>query len=376
MDANQTAVGGRLSQTTTRRLLTLVAGLLLGAPIQTRAADYRTQNFLVTAPDSQLAQQVGEAAERYRDELAEYWIGHRLPPWPRPCPIRVVAGNLPAQGVTQYQQQPVRDFNMEVIGTPRRILDSVLPHEVNHAVLATHFGRPLPRWADEGICTTVEHAEEKAKHEAKLREFLSTRRGIPMNKLFLLKEYPSDMLPMYAQGYSVCRFLIAQSGPQPFIEFLQSYYDTGSWTDNVRRVYGYESLAELQTQWLGWVKSGGGPVDDFVAKPIAGEALVAAGPARQSPAMTLASTAPAADSWYARGGQRNDESGSTSAAKFSDGSDVPVTTIGVPPSVAAGSRYSAAQPQPEFSTATAPSSYRGDFVAPAAGLSGGASQWR
>ena len=49
---------------------------------------------------------------------------------------------------------------MRVIGTPERILDSVLPHEVTHTVMATHFGQPLPRWADVGICTTVEHAAE------------------------------------------------------------------------------------------------------------------------------------------------------------------------------------------------------------------------
>ena len=103
----------------------------------------------------------------------------------------------------------------------------------------------LPRWADEGICTTVEHDSERSKHEVKLREFLRSRRGIPMNQLFLLTEYPSDVLPMYAQGYSVCQFLIAQKGPQEFIRFLQDYIQHPSWTANVRKHYEYESLAEL-----------------------------------------------------------------------------------------------------------------------------------
>ena len=40
--------------------------------------------------------------------------------------------------------------------TARRILDSVLPHEITHTIFATHFGQPLPRWADEGACTTVD----------------------------------------------------------------------------------------------------------------------------------------------------------------------------------------------------------------------------
>jgi hypothetical protein len=155
---------------------------------------------------------------------------------------------------------------MEVVGTPERILDSVLPHEVTHTVLATHFGRPLPRWADEGICTTVEHDSEKAKHEAKLREFLSTRRGIAMNQLFLLTEYPSDVLPMYAQGYSVCRFLIEQQGPETFIDFLGEYMQRGSWTNNVQKHYGYDSLAELQDYWLAWVEAGSGPVAQFAKR--------------------------------------------------------------------------------------------------------------
>lgn len=85
-----------------------------------------------------------------------------------------------------------------------------------------------------------------------------------MNKLFLLTEYPSDVLPMYAQGYSVCQFLIAQNGPRSFVKFLGDYMENPSWTQNVRTHYGYESLAELQQSWLAWVSQGSGPVELFV----------------------------------------------------------------------------------------------------------------
>ncbi|WP_419194440.1 hypothetical protein [Novipirellula herctigrandis] len=243
-------------------LIACVLTALVAVPSQ--GANFRTRNFIIQAPNAQLARQVGEAAERYRNDLAVYWTGQPLPSWPTPCPVRVVAGpQLAAQGVTTYNRSPVRDFQMEVVGTPERILDSVLPHEVTHTILATHFGRPLPRWADEGICTTVEHDSERQKHEHKLREFLRTRRGIPMNKLFLLTEYPNDVLPMYAQGYSVCRFLIDQQGPQTFIAFLHDYMQHPSWTGNVRKHYGYESLAELQDFWLSWVAAGSGPSAQF-----------------------------------------------------------------------------------------------------------------
>jgi len=36
------------------------------------------------------------------------------------------------------------------------ILKRVLPHEVTHAVLMLHFGRPIPRWADEGAAVLAE----------------------------------------------------------------------------------------------------------------------------------------------------------------------------------------------------------------------------
>jgi hypothetical protein len=314
------------------------------------AADFRTQNFIVMASTPALAKAVGEAAEGYRHDLAEHWLGQSLPPWPTPCPIRVISGNMPAQGMTQYNRSPVRDFQMEVVGTPERILDSVLPHEVTHTILASHFGRPLPRWADEGICTTVEHVSERQKHEEKLREFLRNRRGIAMNKLFLLTEYPNDVLPMYAQGYSVCQFLIAQRGPKLFVQFLGDYMQRPSWTENVRRHYGYQSLAELQEQWLAWVSVGNGPVDRFAkinlqnplpgAGATPGVSLAAASqnvaPQPQPQHELLASSEPA-DGWYSR--LRRD---ALPAGSRPEAVRPARTRTADPPSV-----YSAAQPQPE-----------------------------
>ncbi|QEG39820.1 hypothetical protein [Roseimaritima ulvae] len=266
MDAtNQLRTGVSTVLSTLIWLAAVGVGLLGASPAAYGQASVRTQNFIISAPNPQLAQAVGKAAEKYRSELADYWLGYELSPWQSPCPIRVVSGpQLAAQGVTHYDIQPVRNFRMEVVGTPERILDSVLPHEVTHTILATHFGRPLPRWADEGVCTIVEHEAEKSKHEAHLRNFLRTERGIAMNKLFLLREYPDDIHPMYAQGYSVCRFLIEQQGPRTFIQFLEKYIERPSWTDTVREHYGYDSLAELQHYWLKWVSDGSGAVEQYV----------------------------------------------------------------------------------------------------------------
>lgn len=364
----------------------LLLAALTAVPAQAAGRDARTQNFIINAPTPQLAQQVGEQAERYRAELAQKWLGRELPPWSAPCTLKVVAGNLPAQGVTTYNRYPghVGDFQMEVVGTPERIMDSVLPHEVTHAVLATHFGRPLPRWADEGVSTTVEHVSERAKHEAKLREFLSTRRGLPMNRMFMLKEYPSDMLPLYAQGYSVCRFLIEQNGHQEFIRFLEDYMSRQSWTKTVQQHYGYESLSELQDHWLRWVADGSGPVDQYTKRATSGDGSVRVAAAEQravdappsamladgrgstpatpasrvtpsganTPAASLASLAGDSDGWYVR--RRNEIEAGHDPAPVSRAVGVASaeTAPAAEPSssvaqAAAASPYTASQPQPE-----------------------------
>ena len=49
---------------------------------------------------------------------------------------------------------------MTVEGSLERILNSVLPHEVTHTIFAAKFGRPLPRWADEGGAVLSEDATE------------------------------------------------------------------------------------------------------------------------------------------------------------------------------------------------------------------------
>lgn len=358
------------------------------------AANYRTENFLIHAPTNQLARAVGDAAEKYRHDLAMHWLGAPIRRWDSPCPIRVIAGpQLAAQGVTTYNRAPVRDFQMEVVGTPERILDSVLPHEVTHTVLATHFGRPLPRWADEGICTTVEHASERNKHEAKLREFLSSRRGIAMNQLFLMTEYPSDVLPMYAQGYSVCRFLIGQKDPRTFIRFLHDYMQHPSWTANVKKHYDYDSLAELQEYWLAWVAAGSGPVEKYAkvqpaktpsvatlagnasprgqvaqasaaapiglsgprgnripeksAASLAANGLENRGNARPTGRATAAATALASTGTASSGGWYQRKRSEVVAQDSKTGRVATAVESIVPPSVRDSGRYRSAQPQPE-----------------------------
>jgi hypothetical protein len=227
-----------------------------------------SQNFIVFANTPQFAAQVSRAAEDYRSKLASYWLGEELTPWSQRCPVHVITSpRLGAGGETRFSPIPggVGNWMMQVQGTEERVLDSVLPHEITHTIFATHFApfnkhppfdKYLPRWADEGACTTVEHIEEKSKHQHFLQDFLRSGRGIAFNKMFSLKDYPKDILPLYAQGHSVVQFLLDQGGPRKFVGFLEDGMRTGAWQVAMKDHYAYETIGELQTQWNRWLRDG------------------------------------------------------------------------------------------------------------------------
>jgi hypothetical protein len=223
------------------------------------AAGYKTTNFTVSAPTAQLAQEIGDQAEVYRKQLAVEWLGKELPPWSKPCPIRAdVAPDKGAGGATSFvfQHGEVFGWNMNIQGSRERILDSVLPHEVTHTIFASYFRQPLPRWADEGACTTVEHPSEVSKQERNLIQFLRSGRGIPFSQMFAMKEYPKDVMPLYAQGHSLSEWLIENRGRKAFLEFVGDGMQDENWPRAVREHYGFNSLLEMQTAWNDWVKQG------------------------------------------------------------------------------------------------------------------------
>jgi hypothetical protein len=123
-------------------------------------------------------------------------------------------------------------------------------------VFATHFRRPLPRWADEGGATSMECPSEKAKHRTMLLQFLRTGRGIAFSDMFAMTEYPPDMMPLYAQGYSLAEYLIQHGGRRKYVQFLDDAMASNQWSAAVQRHYGITDLAALQNTWLGWVRDG------------------------------------------------------------------------------------------------------------------------
>lgn len=249
---------------------------------------YVTPNFAVRAPSEQLAAAIGDTAEACRSKHAQDWLGAELPNWRQRCPITARVGDMGAGGVTSFAFNggQAGDWRMTVQGTAQRVLDSVVPHEVLHTVFATHFGEPLPRWADEGACTTVESTPEQQRHQQMLITFLQSGRGIEFGRLLTMKEYPPDMLPLYAQGHSLARMLIAQRGRREFVAFLSDGLQDEDWTRAVAAHYGDNSLQALQSRWLVWVQSGSSGTAE-PGKPTPAEQIASASPSEQTPVVRI-----------------------------------------------------------------------------------------
>jgi len=243
----------------------LIRMTFAAAAIASTGATYQSPNFTVTAPTEEMAEQVAKHAEHYRRELAIEWLGHELPNWYAPCPVKVKVGRMGAGGFTSFSfdrgssgEMEVFGWNMVVQGSLERVLDSVIPHEVSHTILACHFRHPLPRWADEGAATLAEHESEKRRQLLMVNHILHTNQRIPLRKLLSMKEYPSDsqaVLSLYAQGYTLADLLVQQRGKATYLKFLGESEELG-WDRAFKKYYGYASVEVLEEQWTSWVEKG------------------------------------------------------------------------------------------------------------------------
>src|SRR5438105_1020646 len=63
------------------RAACLAAGVSSLGADQSWGAGHRTPNFVVQAATPEIAEQVGEAAEQFRRDLALEWLGRAMPNW-------------------------------------------------------------------------------------------------------------------------------------------------------------------------------------------------------------------------------------------------------------------------------------------------------
>ena len=216
-------------------------------------ASHRTENFVAEAQSREVAKQVCEQAEACRAKIAKAWLGKELEPWKNPCPIKVKVTGGEAGGLTSFgfRDGQVSDQTITVEGRVDRILASAIPHEITHTVFAAYFGGPMPRWADEGASLLSEDQRERSRHDDIVRDLMGRRGEIPLSRLFVIEEYPKDLMAFYGQGYSISRFLVEMGGRPQFLAFVRDGLKSG-WDHATRSHYRLANVRELDRAWRSW----------------------------------------------------------------------------------------------------------------------------
>ena len=220
---------------------------------------YRTKNFYVISSNGN-AKMYAAALEYNRYKNAMEWIGKPLADWNQPAVVTMQLSNRGNGGATTFQfgqfgtgGKP-QGYRMNIQGTPDGLLSDVIPHETMHMITADAFQQPTPRWIDEGIATTTETTNEQQKHKMMLSQFMQQRRIMDFSSVMGMKEYPSDMLSIYAQGNSLSNFLIEKggggiSGKRTLFQAF-SYANQNGWPASLKKYYGFSDTRQFQNEWL------------------------------------------------------------------------------------------------------------------------------
>lgn len=224
---------------------------LVVAALSSMGAEFRTANFVVSAANAEIAQNVGQWAEHYRREKAILWLGKEMPTWPQPCPLRVTVSMDGPSGATEFTfgAGGVTSQRMQIQGPLERLIHSVLPHEITHTVFAYHFKSPVPRWADEGGSVLSEDDLERDRHDKLVRSILNHGQQIPLRSLLQLREYPPQVMCLYAEGYSISDYLVKQSNRQHFLNFVGAGMQYG-WDAAAKSYFNHANVDELEKAWL------------------------------------------------------------------------------------------------------------------------------
>lgn len=193
-----------------------------------------------------------EVAERARRYSALFWSGKELPGrWSRACPIQVTRAN-DASGLTSfvYDRGQVYGWNMRVSGRGDDIYDTVIPHEVDHAVRACLVGRPMARWLDEGCAQIMEGPAQHVQFRQAAMQGLD--RGTVFH-YFDATEYPQDgkiLAEVYGGGFSLVEYLLLKNSRKRLIEFSA---DPRKPSAKIEDYYGV-SAGELRVEYERWFR--------------------------------------------------------------------------------------------------------------------------
>lgn len=225
----------------------------------------RTDNFIVHAATPERSQAIGENGEMLRQDLAESWLGEKLPNWTSACIVQVREGaQLSPSGVTSFVFDKGKVVNMQMhLQGPRDRIDTLLKHELIHLMLATRFRQSLPWGLTEGICWLDAGLQlHRAREVALVQERLKDGKLLPAKEIFAGEAGSSKDRLLRAQAMSVVEFLVERGGRRKLIRFVELALAPGGgsggdgpWALSLNEHYGFNGFKELEAAWKKWLQN-------------------------------------------------------------------------------------------------------------------------
>jgi len=229
---------------------TPLLALLLLLPARLPAADLQaSENFVVLAPDKELALDVLARAETWRSKIALRWLGEELPPSIGRATIRVELSDNRDEASTWVVNDPdLGRHRVHLIGTREVLTGGALAHELVHVILGTQYPRRLPPWIEEGIASSYDELRRKQIRRAVLAHFAERGSWPPVAQLLDLRRINRRDQTAYTASASLTEFLLTRGDEARLLKFARAGQRDG-WNAALDRHYGLRNVQELQAAW-------------------------------------------------------------------------------------------------------------------------------
>jgi tetratricopeptide (TPR) repeat protein len=245
---------------------------------------YETEHFTVYSTNERLSKVVGDRAEIYLEYMLEKLFGGRA--WAVRFPIVVYrdvqdygqhGGPAGSGGVTMghvtgkteailfFQLAPQWEQGQSGRGGSRSSsnqiykygIESVLPHELTHAVINEFFGgQETPRWLHEAVAGRFEQTRDHYGEAARLARSVVAGEYFRMRDLFEQKVYPERISLFYEQSAAVVLYLF-EAGPEAMHVFLSELRAGNGHDAACAAALGIpaeNAVEEFERRWVQWMR--------------------------------------------------------------------------------------------------------------------------